>query len=113
MAYTNDVGALRNRAIQDFRRRRMGKTGLKMMLHRPEMGEANLLRQVHLLEHLVENLIFTLAMLQRAIDLDLVKYSEIHLVLLVVRVLDASIHLNAITIIKSRQSGNSGADRAP
>jgi hypothetical protein len=56
----------------------MSKASLKMMLHCPEIAETNLFRQVHLLEHLMENLIFALPMLQRAVDLDLVEDAEIH-----------------------------------
>src|SRR5262249_30910492 len=63
MPNTNDAGALGDRAVEHFRRRRMGKAGLKMMLHGPEMAEASLFRQVNLLEHLMENLILALAML--------------------------------------------------
>src|SRR5262249_17668605 len=108
VADTNDTGALRDRAIQDFRRRRMGKAGLKVMFDGPEMAKANLFRLVHLLEHLVEDLIFTLPMLQRAVDLDLVKNAEIH------RCPPGSLssirgrtRLNVITISKSGESSNS------
>src|SRR5260370_11829623 len=78
VADTYDAGALRDCAIEHCGRGGMGKAGLEMMFHGPEMREAYLFCQVHLLEHLVKDLILALAMLQRAIDLDLVENAEIH-----------------------------------
>src|SRR5262245_51177943 len=78
MADPNLAGALRNRAVQDFRRRGMSKANLEMMLDSPEMREADLLGSLDLLEHIVKRLVFALPMLEWAVDLNFIEYSKVH-----------------------------------
>src|SRR5262249_13642933 len=56
----------------------MREADLEVMLYRPEMREAHFFGAHHLVHHVMENLVLALAMLERAVDLDLVENSELH-----------------------------------
>jgi hypothetical protein len=56
----------------------MREPDLEVMLHGPEVGEADFLGAHHLVHHIVKGLVLALAMLERAVYLDLVEDSKVH-----------------------------------
>lgn len=56
----------------------MGEADLKVMLDRPEVAKSYFLGAHHLIHHIVEDLVLALAMLERAVYLDLIEDSEVH-----------------------------------
>src|SRR5262249_26955000 len=78
MADANLAGALRNCAVEDLGRRAVREPNLKVMLDGPEIGEADFLGAHHLVHHIVKGLVLALAMLERTVDLDLIKNPKSH-----------------------------------
>jgi len=58
----------------------MCEANLEVVLDRSEVGKSDFLGAHHLIHHIVESLVLALAMLEWAVDLDLIEDSEVHLV---------------------------------
>src|SRR5216684_3088017 len=77
MSDANPLGALRQSAVQDFRRRAMGVLVQEMVLDCEKVVEAHLLGVFDLCEHLLIGIVFA-ALVPRARNLNLVKDAELH-----------------------------------